>query len=246
MAVPRGSATKVNEDEEPVIGGPISLFDGSFILEFLKPKPSRHATVLMRATYKHDHPLSKKAKKHPQSPPLHLHFQQAETFAVLQGSVGITSTWSATDTFHTPKNTGESKPHVIETWVPHAFFPDPNATEDTVIIAWAHPDDKEDNMMDRLFFQTLLSYVSDCSEGKEKMSILQVMLTQHVSDTALVWFPRAWFLGPLRWWIPLQMQAACATIATWQGMKPLMRQYLSAEDWKEAQRRMIGTKMKMA
>jgi hypothetical protein len=32
------------DQEEPVIAGPYSLFDGSFILEFLKPRPSRNAS----------------------------------------------------------------------------------------------------------------------------------------------------------------------------------------------------------
>lgn len=96
-------------DPEPVIGGPYSLYHGSFILEFLKPKPSRNASsvclplppnpskldisqsltrthphspfvssvdtfvanytsysVLMRATYKHDHPMCKLGKGHSQ------------------------------------------------------------------------------------------------------------------------------------------------------------------------------------
>ena len=65
--------------DEPVIFGPLRLFDGSFILEFLQPHPVRDATsvagtqnrysssfltspfiVLIRITYKHDHPLCKK------------------------------------------------------------------------------------------------------------------------------------------------------------------------------------------
>ena len=66
---------------ETVISGPFNLYHGSFIIEFLKPDPSRNATyvpraltelsltsdrVLMRSTYKHQHPLIKKGKKHPQ------------------------------------------------------------------------------------------------------------------------------------------------------------------------------------
>ncbi|KIW56491.1 hypothetical protein PV05_05150 [Exophiala xenobiotica] len=193
----------------------------------------------MRATYKHDHPLCKRGKSHAQAPPLHIHFQQSETFYVLRGSVGTTTTYAAIDTIHTPSTTGEAKPHEIVPWMPHNFWPDPNASEDITILVWAHPDpDDMDEKMDRLFFQNLLMYVSDVAEGKEKLSVLQVMLTQHVSATALVWFPRAWCLGPLRWWIPYQFQALCALMARWSGMKPLIKKYMSEEEWEEVQERL--------
>ncbi|KIW17101.1 hypothetical protein PV08_04292 [Exophiala spinifera] len=170
------------EEPEPVIAGPYALFDGSFILEFLKPKPSRDASVLMRATYKHDHPMCKLGKGHGQSPPLHIHFKQFESFSVLSGSVGTTTTYSLVDTIHTPSDTGEDKPHVIRPWMPHRFWPDPDAQQDATFLVWAHPnsDDVGDSKMDRLFFQNLLMYVSDVVEGKERLSILQVMLTQYV------------------------------------------------------------------
>ncbi|KAK5456385.1 hypothetical protein LTR20_009326 [Exophiala xenobiotica] len=251
-----------DDQEEPVIAGPYSLFDGSFILEFLKPRPSRNASVLMRATYKHDHPLCKRGKSHAQSPPLHIHFQQSETFSVVRGSIGTTTTYSAIDTIHTHPDTtttgAATKPHEIAPWVPHSFWPDPNASQDTTILVRAHPNpDDMDEKMDRLFFQNLLMYVSDVAEGKEKLSVLQVMLTQrqpgvvnrHVSATALVWFPRAWFLGPLRWWIPYQFQALCALMARCAGMKPLIEKYMSEQEWEEVQERMNnggGGKVKRA
>lgn len=130
-----------------------------------------------------------------QSPPLHLHFQQSESFAVLSGQIGTVSSYSATDTIHTPVTTGVSHPYEIRPWVPHTFFPSPDATEDTVILAWAHPGDNgRDDQMDRLFFQSLLMYVSDVAEGKEKLSLLQIMLIQYVpvcvllSTTLPTWF----------------------------------------------------------
>lgn len=101
---------------------------------------------------------------------------------MLRGSVGTTTTYAAIDTIHTPSTTGEAKPHEIVPWMPHNFWPDPNASEDITILVWAHPDpDDMDEKMDRLFFQNLLMYVSDVAEGKEKLSVLQVMLTQYVS-----------------------------------------------------------------
>ncbi|KAL6249010.1 hypothetical protein RBB50_004073 [Rhinocladiella similis] len=240
------------EDSEPVIAGPYALYDGSFILEFLKPKPSRNASVLMRATYKHDHPMCKLGRGHSQSPPLHIHFRQYESFSVLSGSVGTTSTYTTIDTVHTPSTTGEASPHTMPPWTPHTFWPDPDAREDTTILLWAHPnpDDMEDKM-DRLFFQNLLMYVSDVAEGKERLSILQVMLVQHASATAMIWFPTAWFLGPLRWWIPYQFQTICVAIARLWGMKPLMKKYVSDEEWEEVQQRIEtaengGVKRKLA
>lgn len=180
-------------------------------------------SVLMRATYKHDHPMCKLGRGHSQvccrlllsryffskfftplehmlhspsprfttsyfllttrekSPPLHIHFRQYESFSVLSGSVGTTSTYTTIDTVHTPSTTGEASPHTMPPWTPHTFWPDPDAREDTTILLWAHPnpDDMEDKM-DRLFFQNLLMYVSDVAEGKERLSILQVMLVQYV------------------------------------------------------------------
>lgn len=47
------------------------------------------------------------------------------------------------------------------------------------MLVWAHPNpDDMDGKLDRLFFQNILMYVSDISEGKEKMSLGQVMLMQ--------------------------------------------------------------------
>lgn len=104
---------------------------------------------------------------------------QAESFAVLSGSVGTTSTYQAIDTIHTPEDTNEAHPHEIEPWVPHRFWPDPNAKEDTTILLWAHPDpDDFDERMDRLFFQNILIYISDVAEKKESLSVLQIMAMQ--------------------------------------------------------------------
>ncbi|KAJ9615584.1 hypothetical protein H2200_001659 [Cladophialophora chaetospira] len=169
-----------------------------------------------------------------QSPPLHLHFQQAESFIVLSGEIGTTTTYSRIDTIHTPENTPPSRPHNIPPWGPHRFWPSPNATEDTTIMVWAHPNptDMEDKM-DRLFFQCLLFYVSDISEKKAPLSLLQVMIMQHFSATALIMFPNLWILGPLRWWIPWIFQCICAHIAMWMGYKPLMKKYMSQEEWED-------------
>ncbi|ORY18848.1 hypothetical protein BCR34DRAFT_596063 [Clohesyomyces aquaticus] len=97
-----------------VVSGPFDLFSDSFRIEFLEPPTSLNATVLMRATYFSSSPLIQQGKSHPQSPPLHLHFDQSETFLVVSGSVGTTETWAAKDEVWTAENT----PHEIKPWVP--------------------------------------------------------------------------------------------------------------------------------
>ncbi|KFY77714.1 hypothetical protein V499_02962 [Pseudogymnoascus sp. VKM F-103] len=216
---------------ESVISGPFSLYEGSFILEFLEPHPSRDATVLIRATYKHDHPLCKQGKGHPQAPPLHLHFNQSETFQVLQGQVATVEGWSVT----TKVYTREDGPHEIKPWVPHSFNPVSDSPEDTVLLVWAHPDDV-DEMMDRVFFTNLLMYVSDVHEKKVSLNPFQIMLTQHVSATAMVWFPTATWLGPLRWWVPWKVQALFAAAGRLMGLTPMMKRYTSDEEFAEIQK----------
>ena len=100
---------------------------------------------------------------------------------VLSGEIGTSTTYSVIDTIHTPETTNESNPHEIRPWVPHRFWPSPTSKEDTVILVWAHPNpDDMDEKMDRLFFQSLLMYVSDIAEKKESMSLTQIMLMQYV------------------------------------------------------------------
>ncbi|KIV95648.1 hypothetical protein PV10_03274 [Exophiala mesophila] len=114
------------------------------------------------------------------------------------------------------------------------------------MLVWAHPNpDDMEGKLDRLFFQNVMIYMSDAFEGKEKMSLSHVMLMQHVTETALIMFPKLWLLGPLRWWIPLQLQALGSAIARWSGKKPLMEKYSSKEEWESIQDR-IGGKPKRA
>lgn len=149
----------------------------------------------MRATYKHDHPLCKRGEGHPQvdrwftlsflqklrplttneiqRPPLHLHFNQSETFQVLQGQIATVEGFSVTNRVHTR----EDGPREIKPWVPHSFNPVPESPEDTIVLVWAHPEDV-DEMMDRVFFTNLLRYVSDVHEKKTSMNLFQIMLLQ--------------------------------------------------------------------
>lgn len=56
----------------------------------------------------------------------------------------------------------------------------------------------------------------------------------------MVMFPRLWVLGPLRWWIPLQLQGIISAVARWSGTKPLMEKYCSKEEWESVQERIGG------
>ncbi|KAL3481325.1 hypothetical protein BJX99DRAFT_243668 [Aspergillus californicus] len=122
------------------LGGPHKLFDGSFIIEFLQPSPELDASVLMRATYTGSHEATKLGKKHPQAPPLHIHFEQSESVIVEAGMVGLTTTYDAIDTVLTTTGSypqsiprpGLSPPlpsrsadgvTEIRPWTPHNFWP---------------------------------------------------------------------------------------------------------------------------
>ncbi|PVI04006.1 hypothetical protein DM02DRAFT_586797 [Periconia macrospinosa] len=212
------------------ISGPFSQFEESVVFEYLEPPASLNATVLIRATYANPdvHAINKTGKKHPQSPPLHIHFDQWESFLVARGKVCTTSTYRLTDAVHTQ---GDDVHHIAP-WVPHSFYPCADAAEDTVMYVWAYPEAVPDPM-DRLFFQSLLGYLSDVHEKKSPMSVLQIMVNQHASASTAVIFPRAWWLGPLRWWVPWHIQGFLAALGRWYGYRGLIENYVSPEEWEE-------------
>jgi hypothetical protein len=224
MAAPN----KVEIESAKTISGLHTLFNASFILEFLQPPASLNASVLMRAKYTHS--SSHLGKSHPQAPPLHLHFSQKESFYVKSGIVGTTSSYSALDR----KHVGESDIVTIDEWEPHRFWPHPEASGDSVMYVWAHPDETgKGDEMDRAFFENLLRYLSDVVEGKKGLDLVQVMLMQHVTASALVVFPTLWWLGPMRWWVPWKVQGMIAWVGTCFGYRALMREYTGEEEWEE-------------
>ena len=117
----------------------------------------------MRSTYKASHPLTASGKSHPQSPPLHLHFKQFESFRVLSGAIGTTEGYSLEDRINTPETTKIA--HQIPPNIPHTFWPVAGLTEDTVILLWAHPDGGDADM-DKVFFGNILRYLSDVHEKR--------------------------------------------------------------------------------
>lgn len=60
----------------------------------------------------------------------------------------------------------------------YRFWPVPDAgEEDSVLYVWAHPSGTKEPM-DRLFFENLLRYMSDVTEKKASMSLLQICIMQ--------------------------------------------------------------------
>ena len=59
------------------------------------------------------------------------------------------------------------------------------------------------------------------------------MLTKgrHDAATAIVVFPTAKWLGPLRWWLPWKLQAAIAGIGRLTGVRGVQKEYTTDEDW---------------
>lgn len=173
---------------ETLLSGPQYTYNRSFKAEYFRPSPTRDASVLMRGTYVMSHPETKLGKKYAQVPPLHLHFEQAETFVVLQGKIGTTMGYEGVDTIWHRGNT--KSPITIKPWTPHTFWPvvpneaaDGDETEDAVLLIWAHPTKSSGDFayppsMDHLFFSSLLGHMGNVHEGKEKLDILWLMLLQ--------------------------------------------------------------------
>jgi len=174
----------------------------------------------MRGTFKAAHPLTAKGKKSAQVIPFHLHFKQTETVQVLQGRMGVMHTYDSQEIMLTPSD----PPFHIKPYTPHILYPDSTSDIDTIFTVRVQPSDVP-HPMDDLFFANLLRYISDVVEGKEKLDLFQFMLLNSVTDSAIVMLPSWWFLGPLRWWIPYQVQELMAWIARLQGKTPFMKKY---------------------
>ena len=92
---------------------------------------------------------------------------------MIQGKVALIEGYSLTARVYTPED-GE---HEIKPWTPHRFHSYADSTEDCIFLVWAHPDDV-DELMDRVFFTNMLTYVSDVHEKKVSMNPFQIMLIQ--------------------------------------------------------------------
>jgi hypothetical protein len=145
---------------------------------------------------------------------LHLHFKQSESFVVLSGRIGNTMGWTDLhDRIFTPEDVVTE----IPPWLPHNFWPDPTCTDtDTVVVVWAHPEVGPAAMRVD-FFESLFRLLSDTHEAKKQPDFLQLCLSQHEVALTAVIFPKAWWLGPLRWFVPWSLQACLAQIARWSG-----------------------------
>ncbi|KAL5337268.1 hypothetical protein BJX70DRAFT_370362 [Aspergillus crustosus] len=239
------------------LGGPHTMFGGSFIIEFLQPGPDLDASFLFRATYVGGHEAVKKGKGHPQAPPLHAHLSQSESFIVEAGAVGTSASWGAIDTIHTPTadhvqsvSPSSLSPPIpsrndegvteIVPWMPHNFWPVapdhpfwstsegqqyesslPNGrNSDTTVLIWGHPNTVKRPStgtlisafppdMDAAFFLALLTLVDVISSKRVPITpafMAKFMGLQTASGTAMLIFPTAWWLGPLRWAVPWSLQ----------------------------------------
>ncbi|KAK3669206.1 hypothetical protein LTR78_010903 [Recurvomyces mirabilis] len=210
--------------QSPVVCGPLVLFHRSLIVEFLEPDDTTpNSTVVIKVTFKGQHANTKLGKAHPaasldlpwRAPPLHLHFEQSESFVMLSGRLGNTMGWDAKDRVFTPAD-GVNE---IPPWLPHNFWPDPTCTdEDTVVVLWAHPEATPSPMQIN-FFESLFLLLSEKYEAGQTPDFLQLCLSQQEVATAGVIFPTAWWLGPLRWGVPWIMQSSMAQVARWCGYK---------------------------
>ncbi|CAK4031705.1 Hypothetical predicted protein [Lecanosticta acicola] len=214
--------------ERKVIKGPFHFFDGSFIVEFLEMEEDADCSTLLRATYKANRPLLRKGKQHPQAPPLHLHFDQIETFKILQGVLAVTYGYEQQEVILTPENT----PFSIEKMVPHAPYPHPQLSgangEDVIAILRAHPS-AVPNPLDIIWFEHLFKHLDGCHREKKMPDLFQVLLSQHEGASAPVMLPGVHFLGSLRWWVPWKLQAVVAWAARLMGYAPVIQKYLKDE-----------------
>lgn len=131
-------------------------------------------SCLIRTTFKGPHPLRtiSNAKQHPLTPPMHLHFDQTETFQILQGRFGITLGWDAEEHILTP----EDGPFDVPPWAPH--FPWPlGGNEDVIGLMWAHPKKSED-ALDGMFFEQLFRSSDESRRQGKPVDMLQMIVLQ--------------------------------------------------------------------
>lgn len=164
-----------------VLRGPIAFFDNSFIVEILEMEPSlqNHCSLLLRATYKTSshplfHPSASPSKTYPQIPPLHLHFNQIETFKILSGRLGCRVGWEQEEVILTK----ESEALDLGIMVPHQPFPVVCEEEDTVAILAVHPRAAEEEEMGEEFFEGLFGYFDRCWRTGERVDLVRVCVWQ--------------------------------------------------------------------
>ena len=235
------------------------IFDKSIYFEFLEPPSNLNATVLMRATYRNTHPLTKLGKNHPQAPPYHLHFSQSESFVVLSGRIGTTLGFECKDHIWTRANTIDTgKAHEIKPWVPHTFWPvppqhpastpgeDKASQEDAVLLVWAHPQVSGNLVdggadMDYIFFRALIMMASDMYDGKLAKNfgmgmvgaLGAILSLQEASDSAPVAVSGPMWLSEVRYWVPWKLQQVVAWLWRASGGRRdgLIQHYVPEKVW---------------
>lgn len=110
-----------------------------------------------------------------QAPPLHIHFDQTETFKVLQGQMAVAIGYDQREVVLRPDNT----PFDVPPMLPHSPYPHMDASkisEDTVVIVRAHPGGVGEPL-DDAFFEDLFKHLDECWNDGNKMPNLVKLLT---------------------------------------------------------------------
>lgn len=109
-------------------------------------------------------------------PPLHIHFDQIETFKVLQGQMAVAVGYDQRDIILTPDNT----PFDVPPMVPHVPYPCASKGKDTVFIVRAHPGGVGEPLDDS-FFEDLFKHLDDCwNDGNKLPNLVKMMTAQYV------------------------------------------------------------------
>ncbi|KAI5362528.1 putative rmlC-like cupin domain superfamily, rmlC-like jelly roll protein [Septoria linicola] len=210
--------------ERNVLRGPFPFFDNTMIFESLEVD-SAEATALLRITYTGNDPLLQKGRGHPLVPPLHLHFKQSETFKVIQGQMAAVVGYDEKEVIISSE---DEKPYEIRPYTPHTPYCY-GGDVDTIVLIRAHPA-KDEDLLGALFFEHLFRHLDEAHRARKAPDVVQVMVMQHATDSALVMFPSAWFLGSLRWVIPWALQASVAKVASmFFGYTPEIKKFMHQE-----------------
>ncbi|PPJ50977.1 hypothetical protein CBER1_06844 [Cercospora berteroae] len=148
---------------------------------------------------------------------------QTETFNVIQGEMAIVTGWKEEEKILRPNNTPiDVKPMLPHT--PYCYGGD----EDTIVLIRAHPA-AENDPLGAVFFEHLFRLLDEAHRAKKVPDVIQVMVMQHATDSALIMFPSVSWLGSLRWQIPWLFQGALANLGWLLGYTPEIKRFMHVD-----------------
>ncbi|KAF2215464.1 hypothetical protein CERZMDRAFT_94873 [Cercospora zeae-maydis SCOH1-5] len=149
--------------------------------------------------------------------------QQTETFKVLQGEMAVVRGWDEEEFILRPENT----PFDVKAWEPHTPYCY-GGDEDTIVLIRAHPP-ADDDPLGAVFFEHLFRLLDEAHRAKMAPDLVQVMVMQHATDSALIMFPSVRLLGSLRWRIPWLLQGAIAYVGGLLGYTPEIKRFMHVD-----------------